>query len=256
MHLLFAEGIEKDYGVRPVLKGCSLRVGPKERVGLVGNNGAGKSTLIRIVTGEETADSGRVSLPGSVSVLSQHPKLAGVCVADAVRASLQWHQDLLRAYESAVVTGDTEEMSALQDRLDQVGWDLGHNIQAMLERVGAPPAAAKNENLSGGERRRVALARTLLSNADLLILDEPTNHLDVETIEWLEAFLKGYRGGVLLVTHDRYMLESVSTHIVEIENGLTYRYTGGYSDYLEERAQRQLRLSQAEDRRLKIQNRR
>ncbi|MEC7984356.1 MAG: ABC-F family ATP-binding cassette domain-containing protein, partial [Myxococcota bacterium] len=162
------------------------------------------------------------------------------------------HQELLSDYEEAIIDGDAERMSELQDRLDVVGWDLGHNIDSMLERVGAPPATAKNTNLSGGEKRRVALARTLLSNADLLILDEPTNHLDVETIEWLEAFLKGYRGGVLLVTHDRYMLESVATHIVEIENGLTYRYTGGYSDYLEERTERQFRLEQAEDRRLKI----
>ena len=145
---------------------------------------------------------------------------------------------------------DWDTMSALQDRLDMVGWDLSHNIDAVLQKVQAPPSDASLENLSGGEIRRVALAKTLLSNADLLILDEPTNHLDTETIEWLESFLAGYRGSVLLVTHDRYLLEQVATRIIEVEDGVCVGYEGSYGDYLVASAERQSRLRQAEERRL------
>ena len=130
-------------------------------------------------------------------------------------------------------------MSTLQDRLDMVGWDLSHNIDAVLQKVQAPSSETSLQNLSGGEIRRVALAKTLLSNADLLILDEPTNHLDTETIEWLESFLAGYRGSVLLVTHDRYLLEQVATRIIEVEDGLCVGYEGSYGDYLVASTERQ-----------------
>jgi ATP-binding cassette subfamily F protein uup len=252
MHLLFAEGIEKSYGIHPILKGCGLRIERGERVGLVGNNGAGKSTLIRILTGEEEADAGRVSISGTVSVLSQHPQLKGETVLEAIEEALLWHKELVQAYEDAILNDDADKMTKYQARLDDVGWEVGHNIDSVLERVQAPPCTALCANLSGGEQRRVALARTLLSNADLLILDEPTNHLDVETIEWLEALLKGYRGGVLLVTHDRYLLDVVSTHIVEISDGQSVHYTGNYADYIVARAQRESRLELAEQKRVRL----
>ena len=252
MHLLFAEGIEKSYGVQPILKGCQLRIAKGERFGLVGNNGAGKSTLIRILTGEEEADAGRISQTGSMSVLSQNPRLKGDTVLDAVRDALQWHAELLQAYEQAITDGDEEAVSQYQSRLDLVGWEVGYNIDSVLEKVQAPPKEALCANLSGGEQRRVALARTLLSNADLLILDEPTNHLDVETIEWLESFLKGYRGGIILVTHDRYLLDAVATHIVEISAGETVHYTGNYADYIIEKANREERLAIAEEKRVRL----
>ena len=252
MHLLFAEGIEKSYGVQPILKGCQIRVESGERLGLVGNNGAGKSTLIRILTGEEDADAGRISKSGTVSVLTQNPKLKGKTVIDAVQDALQWHADLLSAYEEAIIKEDTQAISQYQARLDNVGWEVGYNIDSVLEKVQAPPKDALCANLSGGEQRRVALARTLLSNADLLILDEPTNHLDVETIEWLESFLKGYRGGIILVTHDRYLLDAVATHIVEISAGETVHYTGNYADYIIEKANREERLAIAEEKRVRL----
>ena len=252
MHLLFAEGIEKSYGVQPVLKGCGLRIAPGERIGLVGNNGAGKSTLIRILCGEEEPDAGRVSIAGSMAVLSQHPRLKGETVQEAVQEEFAWHKELLKSYEDALLQGDEDKVVLLQARLDDVGWEIGHNIDSVLERVQAPPKDALCKNLSGGEQRRVALARTLLSNADVLILDEPTNHLDVETIEWLENVLKGYRGGVLLVTHDRYVLDAVATHIVEISDGQSIHYTGNYADYIVEKAQREMQLEQAEEKRVRL----
>lgn len=252
MHALVVQDIEKSYGDRQILRGCSFFVGTQERVGIVGANGAGKSTLLRIISGKEEANHGRIHLPVSVAILDQNPQLKGATVAEAVRETSQWHQDLIDAYNQAILDEDWDTMNTLQDRLDIVGWDISHNIDAVLERVQAPPADASLTNLSGGEIRRVALARTLLSNADLLILDEPTNHLDTETIEWLESFLAGYRGAVLLVTHDRYLLEQVATRIVEVEDGVCVGYDGSYGDYLVASAERQFRLRQAEERRLKL----
>ncbi len=252
MHALVVQDIEKSYGDRQILRGCSFFVGTQERVGIVGANGAGKSTLLRIISGKEEVNHGRIHLPVSVAILDQNPQLKGTTVAEAVRETSQWHQDLIDAYNQAILDEEWDTMNTLQDRLDIVGWDISHNIDAVLERVQAPPAEASLTNLSGGEIRRVALARTLLSNADLLILDEPTNHLDTETIEWLEPFLAGYRGAVLLVTHDRYLLEQVATRIVEVEDGVCVGYDGSYGDYLVASAERQFRLRQAEERRLKL----
>lgn len=252
MHALVVNEIEKSYGDRQILRGCSFFVGTNERVGIVGANGAGKSTLLRIISGKEEPNHGRVHLPVSVAILDQNPKLTGDTVGEAVRETSRWHQELIDAYNQSIVDEDWDTMSALQDRLDLVGWDLSHNIDAVLQKVQAPPSDASLTNLSGGEIRRVALARTLLSNADLLILDEPTNHLDTETIEWLESFLAGYRGAVLLVTHDRYLLEQVATRIIEVEDGVCVGYDGSYGDYLVASAERQSRLRQAEERRLKL----
>ena len=220
MHALVVQEIEKSYGDRQILRGCDFFVGRTERVGIVGVNGAGKSTLLRIISGLEEANHGQIHLPVSVAILDQNPRLIGSTVREAVAESSKWHQDLLDQYHEAIAIENWDKMAAIQDRLDHVGWDLSHNIEAMLQKVQAPSADDGLSNLSGGERRRVALARTLLSNADLLILDEPTNHLDTETIEWLESFLMGYRGAILLVTHDRYLLETVATRIVEVEDGL------------------------------------
>ena len=252
MHALVVQDIEKSYGDRQILRGCDFFVGTQERVGIVGANGAGKSTLLRIISGLEEPNHGRIHLPVSVAILDQNPRLSGSTVREAVAESSKWHQELVNAYHEAIADERWDEMATLQDRLDIVGWDLSHNIEAMLQRVQAPSVDASLETLSGGEKRRVALARTLLSNADLLILDEPTNHLDTETIEWLESFLMGYRGAVLLVTHDRYLLEKVATRIIEVEDGLCVSYDGSYGDYLVASAERQARLQQAEERRLKL----
>ena len=252
MQALVVQEIEKSYGDRQILRGCSFFVGTNERVGIVGANGAGKSTLLRIVSGKEEPNHGRIHLPVSVAILDQHPELIGETVGEAVRETSRWHQELIEEYNQSIIDEDWDTMSRLQDRLDMVGWDLSHNIDAVLQKVQAPSSETSLQNLSGGEIRRVALAKTLLSNADLLILDEPTNHLDTETIEWLEAFLAGYRGSVLLVTHDRYLLEQVATRIIEVEDGVCVGYEGSYGDYLVASAERQSRMRQSEERRLKL----
>ncbi len=250
--LLTAAGIEKAFGDRQVLRGCDLTVDLGERVGLVGPNGSGKSTLMRILAGEYGLDHGRFDIPGDAAYLSQHPVLPGTTVADALDAAVAWHRVLLRDFEEATTAGDLGRVAQLHDRLDRVGWEVDHRVASMADRLGCPSRDAALARLSGGEHRRVALARALLGAPDLLLLDEPTNHLDADTIEWLQSWLSGWRGGLLLVTHDRYLLEAVATRITEVEDGQCVHYDGSYADYLVERAERQARTSQARDRHLSL----
>jgi ATP-binding cassette subfamily F protein uup len=250
MRLIDARGIEVAFADRLVLRGCDLGVEPGDRIGLVGPNGCGKSTLLRVLAGRFTPDHGSVTRQGSVAFLEQEPELLGATVGDVLDRALGWHRSLTDGYHDALQRGDMEAVAELQDRLDLFGWDLEHQVSAMLQRVGAPPREASVASLSGGERRRVALARALLGQPDVLLLDEPTNHLDADTAEWLEAFLQGYRGAVVLVSHDRYLNESVADRIVEIEDGECIAYSGSYGDYLIARAERQIALKRAEDVRL------
>ena len=245
MELLQVTGIEKAFGGRAVLRGCDLSIQSGERVGLVGINGAGKSTFLRIISGTMEADFGSVRLPNSgvgggrdVAFLDQDPALPGETVGDALDDALGWHRDLLRDFESATERGDEGEMSRCMAALDLHGWEVAHTARAMADRLQVPPRERRVANLSGGERRRLALARVLLTRPRLLILDEPTNHLDAETIEWLQELLMDWQGATLLVTHDRYLLEAVATRIVEVEDGLTVSYAGSYGDYLVEKAER------------------
>ncbi len=252
MSVLIAEQIEKSWGDRHVLRGCTLRIADRDRVALVGGNGSGKSTLLGVLAGLHEADVGEVKLRGSVAVLHQRPVLHGETVADAAAAAVAWHATLLQDYEAALTQGDTGLASELQDQLDHRGWTVDHQVSAVLDKVGAPPAEAKLASLSGGERRRVALATVLLRQPDLLLLDEPTNHLDADAVEWLQAFLIGYRGAVLLVTHDRYLLEAVAERIIEVDEGLCQGYEGSYADYLIQRAERRARMSVQRDRHLRM----
>jgi ABC transport system ATP-binding/permease protein len=250
MHLLHADGVEKAFGDRAILKGCDLAVGPGDRVGLVGVNGSGKSTLLRILAGEEAPDLGTVTVHGRRVLLAQEPHLPFATVGEAADDALAWHDALMADYQAALEAGDMQTAGRLQGRLDLVGWERGHEVDAMLDRLDCPPRDAPIGRLSGGERRRVALARALLARPEVLLLDEPTNHLDAETIEWLQARLQGHDGALILVTHDRYLLEAVADRIVEVEHGVTVAYDGSYADYLVARAERHARLRQTEDRRL------
>jgi ATP-binding cassette subfamily F protein uup len=245
---LVADGVEKAYGDRMILRGASLRLHPGDRVGLVGANGCGKSTLLSILAGSLEPTGGRVERKGRLAVLGQSPQLQGPTVRQAIDASVAWHRELVQRYEQALAAGEVDEAAVLQDRLDQHGWEIDHKVEGMLQRVGAPPLTAPVDSLSGGERRRVALAGCLLSGPDLLLLDEPTNHLDAEVVEWLEAYLLGFRGALLLVTHDRYLLEAVADRIVEVEDGQCVPYEGSYADYLIARAERQARKELSRDR--------
>jgi ATP-binding cassette subfamily F protein uup len=252
VNLLVARDIEKSYGDRLILRGASLHLAPGERVGLVGVNGCGKTTLLSILGGQNEADLGRVERMGTMAMLNQRPELPGETVHEAAWEALSWHVDLQRRYEEALESGNLDAAADAQSRLDTVGWDLGHRVQAVLDRLRCPPGDTRCATLSGGEWCRVGLARVVLVQSDVLLLDEPTNHLDAETVEWLENFLAGYRGAVVLVTHDRYLLEAVANRIVEIEDGECVGYEGSYADYLISRAERRAVLERTEDRRLEM----
>ena len=250
MHTLFAQGVEKAWGNHLILRDVSMGVSPGDRVGLVGPNGCGKSTFLSILAGREPHDGGRVVTDGRVVFLPQIPELGQGTVDDAMKLATAWHADLLARWQQALDSGDDRAAAALQDELDLKGWEIGHEVDAMLDRLAAPGREQPVSGLSGGERRRVALARALLQRPDVLLLDEPTNHLDAETVDWLQAWMENYSGALVLVTHDRYLLEAVATRIVEIEDGVAVPYEGSYADYLIARAERQAALQRAEDRRL------
>ncbi|MDP2306677.1 MAG: ABC-F family ATP-binding cassette domain-containing protein [Pseudomonadota bacterium] len=252
MELLRARGIEKVYADRPILRGVDLSIGSGERIGLVGVNGCGKSTLLRILGGAVSPDHGDVFARGTIALLDQDPVLPGETVGDAADDAIKWHAELLAAWEEALTNGEQERADELQAKLDDRGWDVSHTVEAMLSRVGAPPREARCDRLSGGERRRVALARCLLGAPDLLLLDEPTNHLDADTVEWLQVWLAAQRGAVVIVTHDRYLLEAVATRIIEVEDGVGVSYDGSYADYLIERAERRSTMERADDQRLSM----
>ncbi|MCB9677183.1 MAG: ABC-F family ATP-binding cassette domain-containing protein [Alphaproteobacteria bacterium] len=252
MSVLVAEELELSWGDRHVLQGLSLSVGERERVGLVGPNGCGKSSFLSIAAGKLGADAGQVRLSGRLALLEQDPAFPGETVDDVVKAAVAWHGALHAEWEAAVNAGDLERSAALQARLDEAGWSVEHRIDGILDQLGAPPRDRALAGLSGGERRRLALAATLLEQPDVLLLDEPTNHLDARTITWLERFLVGYRGAVVIVTHDRYLLEAVAERIIEIESGQAVSYDGSYADYLIARAERHAHLQRTEDRRLRI----
>ena len=248
--VLSAVGIEKSFGDRRILRGADLVVAPGERVGLVGVNGCGKSTLLRVIAGQIEADFGEVRRRGQVAFLEQDPALPGRTVGEAADEALSWHHELVEQYAAAGAREDLRAVARLTDRLDAVGWTLDHRVDALLEQLDAPGRERLVSELSGGEQRRVALVRALLGSPDLLLLDEPTNHLDAETAEWLQAQLLDGKAGVVLVTHDRYLLEAVATRIVEVDDGVCVSYDGSYADYLVQRAERRAQQRRAEDSRL------
>ena len=240
-------------GGREVFKGITLSFLPGVKIGVLGVNGAGKSTLMKIMAGIETEFGGEAwPAPGArVGYLSQEPhldpdKTVGENVEDAfadLKAALNRFNEISMEFAEPM---DDEKMNALlaeqgelQEKIDsQDGWELDRRVDIALDALRCPPADAPVTNLSGGERRRVALCKLLLEKPDLLLLDEPTNHLDAESVAWLEKTLRDYPGTVMVVTHDRYFLDNVTTWILEIERGRGYPFEGNYSSWLEQKRKR------------------
>ncbi len=248
MHILSVEAVNKDYGLRPVLADVSLGFDSDDRVGVVGVNGSGKSTFLRLIAGDERPDAGRIILADGVTVgyLPQNPPYAAeATVLEAVFAASDERTRLLLDYERAcgelaTAGGDDrralERVSELGRQLEASGaWELETNVRTVLGRLGINDTNARMGTLSGGQRKRVALARALIERPGLLILDEPTNHLDAETISWLEDYLARYSGALLLVTHDRYFLDRVTTRILEVDRGVVQAFDGNYAYYLEKK---------------------
>ncbi|HET9952864.1 MAG TPA: ABC-F family ATP-binding cassette domain-containing protein [Polyangiaceae bacterium] len=264
MPIIQAHGVSKTYGTRSVLRDVELTIRTRERVGMVGSNGAGKSTLARILAGIEAPDTGNVSRRRGASVvyLSQTPKFEQEISAEEtlLEALTAWRDAVARheAATRAVTTTSGAELDtwleaqhrAAEDVERLGGWDQRHRAVALLGHVGIQDSKALVTRMSGGEQRRVALARMLLQNPDLAILDEPTNHLDAETIEWLEQYLiEEHTGAVLLITHDRYLLDRVAERTFEINDGQVFSYDGGYELYLEQKAERDAQAARTEQNR-------
>jgi ATP-binding cassette subfamily F protein uup len=258
--ILVAENLRKSYGEVTLLDGVNLSIHEGERVGLVGSNGAGKSTLARILLGIETADEGRVARrrEATIRYLSQEPDLPMDGTArDIVFDGLGAWADAFRSHEAV-----SHRIAAQEPRWEELlgeqaacaheverlgGWERSRQVDVLLEQLGMRQILRPVSELSGGERRRVALAKLLVEEPTLAILDEPTNHLDADTIEWFETYLKQqYRGALLLITHDRYVLDRVVTRTIEIDRGQVHSYAGGWQSYLAAKAERMAHASRAE----------
>jgi ATP-binding cassette subfamily F protein uup len=260
MPVLDATQLGKSYAERSILGSVTLTLRTRERVGLVGNNGSGKSTLGRILAGIETPDTGEISRRRGTRVdyLAQEPKLPeNESVRDVVLASLADWVRAKQRYDALTAalgepTDDFDGLIAEQAKAGEEierlgGWERVHEAETILSHLGIHDPERDIALLSGGERRRVALARLLVGEPDLAILDEPTNHLDVETIEWLEDhLLRRFRGAILLITHDRAVLDRVTTRTLELDDGTLTSYAGGYGLYLEAKAERQAHAERTE----------
>ncbi len=244
----------KSYGQgQEVLKDISLSFLPGAKIGVLGLNGAGKSTLLKIMAGELTDFTGEAFLSDGLTVgyLPQEPQLnPDKTVRGNVEEGVAEHKGLLKAYDDVVasfnygLSGDElqeamDEQGRLQDQIEAAGaWDLDSRVDMAMDTLRLPPPRSSVENLSGGERRRVALCRLMLQSPDLLLLDEPTNHLDAETVGWLERHLQQYKGTVVAITHDRYFLDNVAGWILELDRGEGIPWEGNYSSWLDQKQKR------------------
>ena len=243
MSLINIRDLTLAFGADPLLDGINLNIEPGEKIALLGRNGCGKSTLLKVIGGVQPADEGVIEISQGIKIATLEQQLPDDTpdhVYDVVAEGLGEAGKLIAAFEACSHEAYSEEqmqrMGDLQSRIDQLnGWTIKPQIDATISRLSLP-AEALFSSLSGGLRRRVLLARALVQEPDLLLLDEPTNHLDIEAIDWLEEFTKGYRGAVLLVTHDRSFMQAVATRIVEIERGRLISFPGNYSNFLRRRA--------------------
>lgn len=267
-YIFVMKGASKTYpGGKQVLKETWLSFFPDAKIGIIGGNGAGKSTLLKIMAGIDKEFNGEAWLAkdATVGYLPQEPELnKDQTVYENIISGLHEQKKLLDEFDE-VSAKFAEELSddemnqliarqaELQEQIDaQNLWDLNRTIEIAMDALRCPPPDESVKNLSGGEKRRVALCRLLLQKPDLLLLDEPTNHLDAESVAWLETYLKDYKGAVVLVTHDRYFLDNVVGWILELDRGNTYPFEGNYSAWLKERQTRLLQENKKEDDRQKI----
>lgn len=259
------QDLHKSYGTLPVFSGVSFAVDAGEKVGFIGVNGSGKSTLFRIVAGEEGSEAGTLSFQrgARVGYLGQEPEFEPRdTILRAVAAGRPNLLEAISTYHEVTALlargqGDLDRLLARQEQVSAKiqalgGWDYEHRMESILSRLGVEEWDREVAGLSGGERKRVALARVLLQEPDLLLLDEPTNHLDADTTAWLEDHLQRYPGAVMLITHDRYFLDRVVSRMIEVSGAELIPYPGGYTEYLQAKAERMERLTVEEKKRSKL----
>ncbi|MEM9091975.1 MAG: ABC-F family ATP-binding cassette domain-containing protein [Cyanobacteria bacterium P01_F01_bin.53] len=253
MSLITFQSVSKDFGIKEVLREGSFSIEPDDKVGVIGVNGSGKSTLLKMMGGMEPIDKGqRLTKSGARLVyLPQQPDIdEELTVLDQVFADCGPQMKLVREYEELthkMSHSSGKDLDKLMNRLAVVGekmetegaWDLETNAKIILSKLGIEDFEARVGDLSGGYRKRIALATALMSDPDLLLMDEPTNHLDAESVEWLQDYLSRFRGAIVLITHDRYFLDNVTNRIIEIDRADLYTYQGNYAYYLEKKAEQE-----------------
>lgn len=236
------EALSKSFGDLVLFSDISFTIEECQRIGLIARNGRGKSTLLKIVAGEEPADEGKITLRSGVSVgyLEQEPDFEPqLTVLEACLGRSSEKTTLIARYEKALAEGDEKQLHHLMEEMDRLeAWDYETRAKQVLQMLKITNFAQPVGQLSGGQKKRVALASVLIEQPDIMILDEPTNHLDTEMVEWLEDFLSRFTGSLLMVTHDRYFLDRVCNEIIEIDDRRIYRYKGNYSYFLQRRDER------------------
>ena len=252
-YIMTIENLTRMYDEKEILSDVWLSFYPGAKIGVLGNNGSGKSTLLRIMAGEDKDYMGTVRPAKGIKIgyFPQEPRLdptktVGECIAEAVaesRAILDRFNDIsMKLCEDLTpeeMEKTLEEQADVQDKIDHFNlWELDRTLKIAADAMMLPPAEARIEHLSGGEKRRVALCQLLLMNPDMILLDEPTNHLDANSVQWLEQFLKNFPGTVVAVTHDRYFLENVAGWILEMRRGKAMPYEGNYTAWLEQKRKR------------------
>ena len=247
MNYLSVEGLTKSYDEKKLFENITFGLDQGQKAALVGVNGTGKSTLMKVIAGLETPDKGIVSFRKGlkVSMLLQHPEFnLEEKIIEAVFSGGTEELNVIRDYELAILKTETDaantiDLSLILEKMDVLNtWEYEHQIKALLDQLGIHQLEQRMGDLSGGQKKRVALAQALVVNPDFLILDEPTNHLDLELIEWLESYLTTSNLTLLMVTHDRYFLDRVTNEILEIEHGKIYRHKGNYGDFLKKKSDR------------------
>jgi ABC transport system ATP-binding/permease protein len=248
MSIFTLQSVRKDFGIKEILKDANFSLGATDKVGLIGTNGSGKSTLLKMIAGLEPIDNGQILVNSGIRIvyLPQQPEVdESRTVLEQVFADSGEQMRLVREYEEIsdrmAREGSSDQLMAqlthLTQRMDTTAaWELETQAKIVLSKLGIEDFSAKVGSLSGGYRKRIALATALLSEPEVLLMDEPTNHLDALSVEWLQSYLNRYRGALLLITHDRYFLDRVTNRILEIDRGDLYSYDGNYSYYLEKKA--------------------
>ncbi len=246
MNVLSAENISKAYSERWLFKDISFGLNQGDKVALVGVNGAGKSTLLKIVAGLVESDGGQLKINKDIkyAYLPQEPNFEGdVTIEQVILQEDNEVAKIAKAYERAILDPDIDAdvMQDLLNKMDQYdAWEYETNVMQILGKLGLTDLTLKCNALSGGQKKRVALAKLLLSNPDFIILDEPTNHLDLDAIEWLENRLNAHNVTLIMITHDRYFLDNVANEVFELNNGKLYRHKGNYAYFLEKKAEREM----------------
>ncbi len=251
MHVMTLENVSKSYSDKTLFNDINFSINDTDKIGLIGINGTGKTTLLRIIAGAEYADTGNIISMKNIRIgyLSQTPEFdSNATVIEQVFKGDSQVLRLVRDYES--ITSELEKLPSDQTLIDQQlelmtkmnaqnAWELESQVKMVLTKLGIQDFKSKIGTLSGGQKKRVALAQALITPCDLLILDEPTNHMDNETIDWMEAFLKQRKGALLMITHDRYFLDNVSNKTIELDHGSLFSYDGNYTVFVEKKIERQ-----------------